>query len=78
MPVSLRTSSGAFGSTRAARSGFTHRYGCKQLVWFELHGTMESAICREKQIKAGSRSKKLALIEASNADWADLFDTMVY
>jgi putative endonuclease len=42
--------------------GFTARYGCKLLVWFELHETMESAILREKQLKAGSRRKKLALI----------------
>jgi len=38
--------------------GFTARYGCKMLVWFELHEIMESAILREKQLKAGSRTKK--------------------
>ncbi len=54
--------------------GFTHRYGCKLLVWFELLDTMEAAILREKQIKAGSRAKKLALIEARNPGWRDLFD----
>jgi putative endonuclease len=54
--------------------GFTKRYGCKQLVWFELAGTMHSAITREKQIKGGSRAKKLALIESMNPDWRDLFD----
>ena len=54
--------------------GFTKRYGCKMLVWYELAGTMESAILREKQIKAGSRAKKLALIEAMNPDWRDLFE----
>ena len=53
--------------------GFTQRYGCKRLVWFELHATMEQAILREKQLKAGSRRKKLALIEADNADWRDLY-----
>jgi putative endonuclease len=42
--------------------GFTKRYGCKVLVWFELHSTMEYAIAREKQLKGGSRKKKLALI----------------
>ena len=53
--------------------GFTKRYGCKSLVWYELHATMEYAIAREKQIKAGSRRKKIALIETANADWRDLF-----
>ena len=54
--------------------GFTKRYGCKILVWYELADTMEGAITREKQAKAGSRAKKLALIEAMNPDWRDLFD----
>lgn len=53
--------------------GFTRRYGCKMLVWFEIHETMESAILREKSIKGGSRAKKLALIEALNPSWRDLF-----
>jgi putative endonuclease len=43
------------------------------LVWFELHGDMEQAILREKQIKAGSRQKKLSLIEALNPEWRDLY-----
>ena len=54
--------------------GFTKRYGCKRLVWFEMADAMDSAIGREKQIKAGSRAKKLALIEAVNPDWDDLYD----
>ena len=54
--------------------GFTRRYGCKLLVWYELCGTMEQAILREKQLKAGSRAKKLALIEADNPQWRDLYD----
>lgn len=53
--------------------GFTKRHGCKTLVWFEVAETMEVAITREKQIKAGSRAKKLALIEASNPLWKDMF-----
>jgi putative endonuclease len=58
--------------------GFTKRYGCKLLVWFELADTMEAAILREKQIKAGSRAKKLALIETTNPEWRDLFDEIAY
>ena len=53
--------------------GFTSRYGCKQLVWFELYDAMEDAITREKQLKAGSRPKKIALIEANNPEWQDLY-----
>ena len=57
--------------------GFTKKYGCKRLVWFELHSTMEQAILREKQLKGGSRKKKIALIEAANREWRDLFDQIV-
>jgi putative endonuclease len=53
--------------------GFTARYGCHRLVWFEAHETMESAIMREKQIKGGSRAKKIALIEAFNPEWRYLY-----
>ena len=59
-------------------TGFTSRYGCKLLVWYEIHEEMESAIKREKQIKAGSRKRKLELIEALNPKWADLYETIVW
>lgn len=58
--------------------GFTSRYGCKLLVWYEIHEEMISAIEREKQIKAGSRRKKLVLIEALNPDWTDLYESIIY
>ena len=54
--------------------GFSKRYGVHTLVWYEPHETMESAILREKQLKAGSRARKLGLIEAMNPDWQDLYD----
>ena len=57
--------------------GFSTKYGCKILVWYELHETMIDAIAREKQIKAGSRVKKLALIDALNPEWNDLYDTLI-
>jgi putative endonuclease len=57
-----------------ALPGFTRRYGCKILVWYEVHETMLDAIAREKQIKGGSRKKKLALIESFNPTWRDLYD----
>jgi predicted GIY-YIG superfamily endonuclease len=58
-------------------AGFTRRYGCKLLVWYELHDSMVEAITREKRIKSGSRSDKLKLIEASNPSWRDLFNGIV-
>ena len=58
---------GAFG-------GFTEKYGCKMLVWFERHDEIEPAIVREKQIKEWKRLWKLRLIEELNPDWNDLYD----
>ena len=55
-------------------AGFTLRYGVKQLVYYELCDDMLSAITCEKQIKGGSRHRKLALIEAMNPQWSDLYD----
>jgi putative endonuclease len=52
--------------------GFTARYGCKRLVWFEMQGDMEHAIRREKQIKNWLRAWKVALIEEGNPSWRDL------
>ena len=63
---------------RAGLGGFTARYDCKMLVWFEVGGDMVGAIAREKQIKGGSRAKKLALIEAMNPDWADLWGEIAH
>ncbi|HEX3501968.1 MAG TPA: GIY-YIG nuclease family protein [Xanthobacteraceae bacterium] len=59
-----------------AVAGFTKRYGCKRLVWYESYSTMLDAIAREKQIKAGSRKRKLALIEAINPTWRDLYESL--
>ena len=57
--------------------GFTDRYSCKWLVYYELFEDMISAIEREKQIKAGSRKKKIALIEKMNPSWNDLYKTLL-
>jgi predicted GIY-YIG superfamily endonuclease len=43
------------------------------LVYFELHASMLEAITREKQLKAGSRAKKMSLIEGTNSAWSDLY-----
>jgi putative endonuclease len=52
--------------------GFSKRYGCTTLVWFEGYATMLGAIEREKVVKRWRRAWKLALIEAVNPDWRDL------
>ena len=57
--------------------GFSKKYGCKMLVWYEAHEEMIEAIGREKQIKAGSRATKLALIESMNPAWRDLYGDIV-
>ena len=56
--------------------GFTSQYGCKLLVYFEHYPDMDSAIAREKQLKGGSRKKKLALIDRMNPHWRDLYDAL--
>jgi putative endonuclease len=56
--------------------GFTADYGCTRLVWFEMHGTMEQAIAREKQLKNWRREWKLALIEEGNPSWRDLAEDL--
>ena len=61
-----------------AADGFTKRYECKQLVWFEPHDAMESAILREKQLKGGSRAKKMTLIESANPEWRDLWSEIAH
>ena len=58
--------------------GFTKRYNCKKLVYFEEFTDIRQAILREKQIKAGSRKKKIQLIDKLNPDWKDLSDGFVF
>ena len=57
--------------------GFTKRYNVHRLVWYELHGSMESAITREKRLKDWKRKWKLELIESNNPNWQDLYHTIV-
>jgi putative endonuclease len=54
--------------------GFTSRYNVTELVYYEVFQDPENAIMREKQIKAGSRKKKVALIESMNETWQDLYE----
>jgi putative endonuclease len=57
--------------------GFSKRYKVHQLVWYELHDSMASAIEREKRLKEWKRAWKLRLIESTNPDWQDLYDTIL-
>ena len=57
--------------------GFSKKYNCKILVFYEIHETMNSVINREKQIKAGSRDKKIKLIEQTNINWDDLYNEII-
>ena len=54
--------------------GFTKRYNVTMLAWYELHGTMESAILREKQLKKWNREWKLRLVREFNPEWRALWD----
>jgi len=58
-------------------SGFTSRYNVGKLVFYEPASDAAAAIAREKQIKAGSRVKKVMLINGLNPDWRDLYDELV-
>ncbi|OYY67192.1 GIY-YIG nuclease family protein [Sphingomonas sp. 28-62-11] len=54
--------------------GFTKRYGCKMLVWYEAHEDLMSARQREYRMKEWKRAWKLREIEGLNPDWNDLYD----
>ncbi len=57
--------------------GFTKKYNVDKLGYYECCDDILSAIAREKQIKAGSRKKKLELIEIHNPEWLDLYDDIL-
>ena len=57
-------------------SGFTKKYNVSKLVYYEIYQDPENAILREKQIKAGSRQKKIDLINTMNKKWLDLYDVI--
>jgi len=58
---------------RTNPDSFTGRYNVTKLVWYETFTSIIEAIKREKQIKAGSRRKKIALIESMNKEWRELW-----
>jgi putative endonuclease len=57
-------------------SGFTRKYGCKLLVWYEAHDDLQQARLRELQIKKWKRLWKLSEIEQMNPDWEDLYPAL--
>jgi len=56
--------------------GFTKKYNITKLVYYEILRDAETAIAREKQIKGGSRQKKVDLIEEMNPQWKDLYEEL--
>ena len=56
--------------------GFTKKYNITKLVHYEVSEDIENAILREKQIKAGSRQKKIDLVNSQNKEWADLYEAI--
>ena len=60
-----------------ATDGFTKDYAVHQLVWYEVHENMESAISREKALKKWNRIWKLRLIEQFNPEWQDLYEQLI-
>ena len=57
--------------------GFTNKYGCHTLVYYETTGDVNSALTREKQIKSWHRVWKIRLIEKDNPQWRDLYDDLL-
>jgi putative endonuclease len=57
--------------------GFTNKYNVHNLVYYEIYRNIGDAIAREKRMKKWIRSWKLKLIEKSNPDWKDLYDSLI-
>ncbi len=62
--------------TKKYKNSFSARYNVAKLVWYETFDSIITARAREKQLKAGSRAKKIKLIEAMNPEWKDLYDDL--
>ena len=57
--------------------GFTKKYGCKNLIYFEITEDIHSALEREKQLKNWKRAWKIDLIEKENLIWEDLYESII-
>ena len=58
--------------------GFSKRYGCRTLVWYEAHDDIQDARARELQMKKWKRAWKLVAIEGMNPEWRDLFEDIAH
>lgn len=58
------------------KSAFSARYNVDKLVWYKEFETIQEALERERQLKAGSRQKKIDLVNAMNPDWEDLYNKL--
>jgi putative endonuclease len=67
---------GAWQHREKLVEGFTKRYNVTKLVYYEVFDDVRAAIAREKQIKAGSRQKKIDLVNSMNREWRDLYDEL--
>jgi len=65
----------AFQHKQKTHDGFTARYNCNRLVWFESTGEISQAIQREKELKGWTRAKKIDLIQKTNPTWEDLSES---
>ncbi len=66
----------AYEHKRKLVEGFTKKYNIDKLVYYEVCEDIESAILREKQIKGGSRQKKIQLVSSMNKEWNDLYEKL--
>jgi putative endonuclease len=66
----------AYEHKQKLADGFTRKYNIAKLVYYEVFDDIENAILREKQIKAGSRQKKIQLVNTANTEWRDLYDEL--
>ena len=57
--------------------GFTKKYSVDKLGYYEAYENITDAIAREKQLKAGTRKRKISLIESVNPQWQDLYDSII-
>ncbi len=63
---------------QSPHNSFTKKYNINKLVYYEIFNDINDAIVREKQIKAGSRKKKIELIKSINPTWKDLYDEILF
>ncbi len=66
-----------YGHKNKVVKGFSEKYNVNKLVYYEVFDSIETAIMREKQIKAGRRKKKLELINEFNKQWNDLYEEIL-